>query len=390
MSDDEDQDARRAEPRVGRYASAERATVSDVVPGNRVHALVRDNADLHQLLDVRERTEMEQALRDAEYRQQLLIEGIPQLVWRAVGQGSWTWASPQWTKYTGQSDADSHGSGWIEMLHPEDRAIACAAWGAAEEQGGFDVEYRVRFAGDGGYRWFRTRATPVRDPEGAVVEWLGTSTDIDNLRRLQDRQELLVAELQHRVRNMLSVVRSVFTRTVETSTDLDSLGSHFLGRLDALARSQVIVTRRADGVVDLEELIRDELLSVGVGDGLKLHIEGPKVALDSVAAEAVGLAIHELTTNAVKYGALKGAEGRVEIRWALNMGERGAPTLNLEWLEQGVPMVSLNPTRRGFGRELIEQALPYRLGAQTRLEFRGGGIRCTVTLPMAGGAGELE
>lgn len=340
--------------------------------------------------DVRERKEMEQALREAERRQQLLIEGIPQLVWRAIGRGAWTWASPQWTGYTGQSDSDSHGLGWIDMLHPEDRAVARAAWAAAEEQGGFDVEYRVRNVADGGYRWFRTRATPVRDAGGAIIEWLGTSTDIDDLRRLQTRQELLVAELQHRVRNMLSLVRSVFSRTVETATDFDALGDHFRGRLDALARSQVIVTRSADGVVDLEELIRDELLSVGVGDGPKLSVGGPRVALDSAAAESIGLAIHELTTNAIKYGALKGAEGRVEISWSLNMGERGGRILNLEWLEQGVPMVPLNPTRRGFGRELIEQALPYRLGAQTGLEFQGGGIRCTVVLPMAEGSGEQE
>ena len=336
-----------------------------------------------RLWTARERARVEAALRDGEQRQRALVEGIPQLVWRAGKAGDWTWASPQWSTYTGQLEPASRGMGWLDAIHPDDRDDARAAWAEADEENGIDVEYRIRCAADDSYRWFRARATPVRDGHGALVEWLGTSTDIDEARALQKRQELLVAELQHRVRNMLTVVRSVFAQTVETGTDVAEIADHFRGRLDALARTQVIVTRSAEGTADLENLVRDELLSVGVSDGPKLRISGPDVTLTSKTTESIGLALHELTTNALKYGALKVPNATLDISWAIDVGKGNVRRLDLVWIEQGVPAVPTRPARAGFGRELIEEALPYRLGAETKLEFKGGGVRCTISVPLA-------
>ena len=200
--------------------------------------------------------------------------------------------------------------------------------------------------------------------------------------RAHEHQKMLLAELQHRVRNILSVVRSVFSRTAEAGGDIEKIAQHFTGRLDALARTQVILTKSADGNVDLENLIRDELLSVGAAGGGNVHIDGPDVSLKPAAAEMVGMAIHELTTNAIKYGALQGLNGELNIRWAINIDYRDSPLLDLTWTEQGVPAVSIQPTRRGFGRELIEEALPYRLGARSHFEIRGGGIFCRILLPL--------
>lgn len=151
-------------------------------------------------------------VREAELRLQTLVEGIPQLVWRAVNAGEWTWASPQWSEYTGQHEADYRGRGWLMPLHPDDHVHAREAWAHAVEQGGFDVEYRIKRQSDEEYRWFQTRAAPVRDPAGSIIEWLGTSTDINDLRELQDRQHVLVAELQHRTRNLMAVVRAMGAR----------------------------------------------------------------------------------------------------------------------------------------------------------------------------------
>lgn len=204
------------------------------------------------------------------------------------------------------------------------------------------------------------------------------------LRASEDRLRVLVAELQHRVRNILTVVRSVFTRTVEAGGESDSLSDHFRGRLDALARTQVIVTQTAAGTADLENLIRDELMSVGVRDGAHVRIAGPDVILNSRLAESLGLAIHELTTNALKYGALRGNGARLDIGWTVGPDADGRPRLDLQWEEQDVPAIALQPAHDGFGRELIEDALPYRLGAKTRLEFRGGGVRCSISVPLDG------
>jgi PAS domain S-box-containing protein len=236
-------------------------------------------------------------LRESEGRFRLLIEGIPQLVWRATDAGQWSWASPQWTSYTGQHDEESHGLGWLDAIHPDDRARVVERWRQATEEGEFQASYRVRNDLNGDYRWFQARATPVRDHGGAILEWLGTFTDVHDMRMLEDRQRVLVAELQHRVRNILTVVRSVFSRTASSSIGPEELVDHFAGRLDALARTQTIVMKSPAISPDLENLIRDELLSVGVADGPNVRLTGPDVLLPIEAVESIGLAIHELTTR---------------------------------------------------------------------------------------------
>lgn len=155
-------------------------------------------------------------LREAQAQLEALIEGMPQLIWRAVDGGKWTWASPQWTAFTGQPEEDSHQSGWLDCVHPDDRQAALNAWSRAVETGGFHIEYRLRHR-EGDYCWFSTRSTPVRDKAGAIIEWLGTSTDIHRLRQLQERQSVLVAELQHRTRNLIGVVRSLANSTLDNA-----------------------------------------------------------------------------------------------------------------------------------------------------------------------------
>jgi len=116
-----------------------------------------------------------------------LAEGIPALVWRASAEGRWTWASPQWLDFTGQTQEGSRGLGWLDAVHPEDRPAAAAAWQVARARDGLDVEFRVRRARDDAYLWHRTRSSPVRDGRGRVVEWLGNTTDIQDLKQLQEQ-----------------------------------------------------------------------------------------------------------------------------------------------------------------------------------------------------------
>lgn len=183
-------------------------------------------------------------------------------------------------------------------------------------------------------------------------------------------------EAHHRVKNILAIVRSLSRRTLETATSLDDYAAHFDGRLSALARVDGMIARRADGGVDVEELVREEFLQQAADDEGRIGVAGPHVLLHGKTAEALGLAIHELAVNAVKFGALSMPRGRVRVDWATDAG-----VFALHWLEEGVPLVATNPLRAGFGRQLIEEGLPYQIGATTQFSLQPGGLRCSIQIP---------
>ena len=329
----------------------------------------------------------EAALAAAEQGQRLLLEGIPQLVWRAVDSGYWTWASPQWTTYTGQAEASSHDWGWLDPLHPEDREAALDAWAHAAAAGGFEVEVRIRGMVQGAYRWFQTRATPVRDVAGGIVEWLGTSTDIHDLRTLQERQKVLVTELQHRTRNLIAVVRATADKTLRASADLGAFRAAFRDRLEALSRVQGLLSRLdEDDRVAFDDLIGAEMAALD-GAAQRVTLSGPSgVRLRSSMVQTLAMALHELATNAIKYGALGQPQGRLTVSWMLRPDERdGTPRLHIDWQEAGVtmPPVGSRSTGSGQGRGLIERALPYQFGARTTYVLGPDGVHCTIDIPVS-------
>ncbi len=337
------------------------------------------------------RAELE-TLQESNEHFRTLVEGIPQLVWRSCDRGRWTWASPQWLAYTGQTQQETHGLGWLEVVHPADRPATMQAWEEARIHGAVVAEFRLRRASDGAWRWHQTRSMPLRDvpepacPEGRILEWLGTTTDIENLMALQGRQSVLVAELQHRTRNLLAVVSAIARRNFgrsDSSTD-------FQLRLATLGRVQGFLSRAEDWSLDLEELVHAELRAAGNGQSSKARVEGPAIALPGDEAQPVALALHELATNAAKYGALAQPAATLSVTWQLEDAGAGASRdLVLVWRERGVSMQTDAPRRRGCGTELIERALPYQLKAKTELVFEADGVRCTLRLPLGRKAATL-
>jgi two-component sensor histidine kinase len=192
------------------------------------------------------------------------------------------------------------------------------------------------------------------------------------------REAALERELQHRVRNMLSKIRLLFSRTMDSAGSLDEATDHFRGRLDTLSKYHGEVTRSPTGTVDLETLVLDELLRIGANSGTGVSVEGPAVALSHEAAENIGMAVHELATNAMKFGALSERNGRLAVCWQVS--DQPTARLSLEWRETGVPIVASAPLHSGFGRELIEQALPYQLNARTSFELCPGGLLCRINM----------
>jgi two-component sensor histidine kinase len=206
----------------------------------------------------------------------------------------------------------------------------------------------------------------------------------EDLKASERRARLLLAELQHRVRNTLSVVRSIARRTARTSESVEDYAMHLDGRIDAFARVQATVTRNPSAGVALDILVADSLLAVGAHEGEQVrHINGPKFRLQPKPAEMVALALHELATNAVKYGALTIKGGRIAVEWRLeSVGEH--PRLMFDWIETGMKLSGEKPERRGFGMELIERTLAYDLGGIARLRFTPKGVHCTINLPADG------
>jgi PAS domain S-box-containing protein len=337
--------------------------------------------------DITERKATETALRESESRLQTLIQGIPQLVWRAAPHGAWTWASPQWEDFTGLSSEDSAGDGWLAALHPDDRAAARQAWADAAGRERLAFDCRLCHAATDEYRWFQTRALPVRDAGGAIVEWLGTCTDVHDLRQLQERQRVLVGELQHRTRNLIGVIGSVCDKTARSSANFAEFRSKFLDRLHAMSRVQGLLSRiEREERVNFDDLIAAEFDALGAHEAAsKVILKGPRgVGLRSSGVQTLAMALHELTTNAIKHGALGQDGARLEVSWDLEAGEiEGGPWLRIDWRESGVQIPAGAADKIGQGRELIEKALPYQLGAHTDYRFAPDGVRCTIRIAVS-------
>lgn len=263
----------------------------------------------------------------------------------------------------------------------------------------------VQYRKDGSRFIATVLLSAFKDDEGRTLNhflsWLDVTRrvraedDLADLRKLQaalqesearyresnSRLRTLLAELQHRVRNTLAVVKSITIRTAESSSSVDEMAAHLSGRLEAFARVQSAVTRNPDAGIELSSMVADEMLAHAAHEGDGLSIDGPYVALRPKAAESMSLALHELATNAVKHGALAGRNGgNIAIKWKLN-GKRGNGHLDFEWVEHSGNGAIARPARHGFGMELLTRILPYDLGAKTKVEFMESGLRFAMALP---------
>lgn len=333
--------------------------------------ILRDRTSHHQA---------EEELRRNEARFRLLATSVPQLVFVSRGTGERTWGSPQWEVFTGLSDAASRGTGWLDAVHPDDRRGTIAAWRDAVSIGEYYFEHRIRRSDDGEYRWHQTRAKPVAAESAGAADWIGTSTDIHELRGLHERQQVLLSELQHRTRNLLAVVQSIARKTLRSSGSLQNFGPEFEGRLRALSRVQGLLEQAEHESIELRALVEAELMAHLERGSHEVVVQGPPVAVPAASAQTLALALHELTTNAVKYGALHVPEGRLSIRWDLAEHDSNR-VLVIDWRESGVKVAERRPARRGYGSELIERALTYQLKAHSKLDFGPDGVHCTISLP---------
>ena len=228
--------------------------------------------------------------------------------------------------------------------------------------------------------YYLMRILPYRAVDDTVDGALITFVDVTGIVQAEQHHRLLVDELNHRVRNMLTVVISLATQTLRGSSTLEEFSPAFLGRLHALAGTYALLTRVNWQAVPLYDVMLEEMRPHMAEDGNNIDIAGPLIALTPRAALAMGMTVHELTTNAHKFGALSRPGGQVSVKWRLDETAE-QPILHWEWRERGGPAVSA-PTARGFGSKLIERTVGHELNGHADISYPSDGIEVTLRIPL--------
>ncbi|NIX76866.1 PAS domain-containing protein [Microvirga terricola] len=336
-------------------------------------------------VDIHDMKETEKALRASEERLALAqrAAGIGVFDWD-IPSGKVTW-TPEQERLFGVDPGTFKGdlAAWEERVHRDDlvaynKEVQEALARHAPE---INVTYRIHRA-DRALRVIDTIALIFYDDQKNPLRMVGVNLDITRYKQAELRQQLLIRELHHRVKNTLATVQAIVGSTARTATSIDEFYQGFVGRIVSLARTHNLLTEDLWQKAALEDLIRTELGPYEDEARNRVTVEGPFVELPSEAAVPVGMAIHELTTNAAKHGALSTFGGAVEVKWSVeHSGEK--PILHFSWTEQGGPRVAA-PSQQGFGSRLLQRVLTTQLQADVKMDFRSDGLRFTMTMPIPG------
>ena len=266
-------------------------------------------------------------------------------------------------------------AGVKEKFHPDDIPLMWERVTKALDpasDGRYEVEYRVKQR-DGSWRWLSAWGLVEFEglgPDRKPVAIAGASRDLTELKRADELQRLLINELNHRVKNSLATLQSIAVQTLRGAADLRSARVALEARIISLACAHDLLTERSWTGADLRAVVARAMEPFAVA---QIDYAGAALEISPKHALALSLALHELATNAAKYGALSSPDGRVELRWRMEAG-----MLHLTWCESGGPAVT-PPTRRGFGSRLLKSGLLCDLGGDTRIDYAADGVRCEIS-----------
>gem|GEM_PF-1869989 len=311
-------------------------------------------------------------LAENEERLSALIHASAQIVWSTGPDGEVQEDLPLWRSYTGQSFEQMRGWGWLNAVHPQDRPgiVECGRRGM-ELAAPYEMEFRVCHR-RGEWRWMVARCVPLKGADGKLRGWIGMNTDVTDRKQAEQTQQLLITELNHRVKNMLAGIQAMVNHTMRQTSDPEDFAERLSGRIQSMARMHTLLSSGSWKGTYLREIIRDQLAFAPS----RLTTEGPVVRLEPQLALHLALMLHELGTNSAHYGALSNQVGTVEAAWTVS--ER---TLTLLWMERGGPPVR-TPTRRGFGSMLIEQSAK-GAGGSAEAAYTADGVVWRIALPLS-------
>jgi PAS domain S-box-containing protein len=325
--------------------------------------------------DITERKRAEQALRAREAELETVISRTPFMLIRCSPDLRYRFVSPAYAEMLGRRRDDLVGKPIVDIIGEEGfntilPNIKKVLRGERAEYEG-EVPYQSI-----GKRFVHGVYTPDKDDRGQVIGWIASIIDVTERRRAEAQRDLLIAEVNHRVKNTLATVISIAHQSFSEDKAFEDAQSSFNSRIRALAQSH---TRLADANwsgISLETIIRDE--TAPYRNSSNVNIVGPGVILNPKCAVSLGMAIHELTTNAAKYGALSAKNGSIQVSWESAPSDK---EVRITWIERGGPMVS-PPKRSGFGRRLLERALASDLNGTVKLDFRPEGLTCLIAFPL--------
>jgi PAS domain S-box-containing protein len=330
--------------------------------------------------DISERKKAEVAL--AERNLQLALAG------RAALVGSYVYDVSRGTMQVSQGYATIHGlpegttettlSEWRARVHPEDlaRAVGLRDQAFADRQEEDNAEYRIILS-TGKVRWIERRGSISYGEDGRPERVVGVNIDITERKQAEEHRNFLNAELDHRVKNVLSIVGAIITQSQHASASTADFVASINHRIKSLASTHEMLSHSCWQGASLEEIVRNELAPYTTANA---DIGGPSIVLEPGAAQATAMVLHELATNAAKYGALSNHGGRVSVRWLWLTNGTPHQRLAIEWQETGGPPV-IPPSTSGYGTSVIRELIPFEFGGTVDLTFDPRGVRCRLEVP---------
>ena len=329
--------------------------------------------------DVSQTKAQELMARESEARFRIMADCTPAPAWVTSAAGPIEFVNQAMAEWVGRPREELTGDAWLTLLHPEDLPKVIEARTAARrDMAAYTYEARFRRE-DGTWRTMQVSSRPRFDDSGGFQGYVGIAMDVTEIRAAETRQKLLINELNHRVKNTLATVQSIAHQTLREGVAGREARERLTERLLALSAAHNVLTRENWESAELSEIALEAVRPYDDRKTRRIVLEGPPARISPSAALALSMALHELCTNALKYGALSQPRGRVEIRWT-----RDGEAVSLEWNESGGPKVE-QPSRKGFGSRLLGQGLAAELGTKAEILYDSSGLICRIRAPLSHG-----